>query len=546
MDASLQDIRALARDRFGFAELRPGQEEAIQAVLDGRDTLAVLPTGSGKSAIYQLPALLVDGPTVVVSPLIALQRDQVENLVGVTGQGSAASANSSIRASARRSALEGVQTGDVEFLFLAPEQLRKDDVIEALQAARPSLFVVDEAHCISGWGHDFRPDYLLLEAVIESLGRPRVLALTATAAPPVRAEIVQRLGMRDPAVVVRGFDRPNIHLSVQTFLAERDKREAMIKACATSPGPGIVYAATRRGAEELARELGAAGLRAACYHAGLTARERTAVHERFVGDELDVIVATTAFGMGIDKPNVRYVFHHDISESIDAYYQEIGRAGRDGEPAQAVLFFRTEDLGLRRFFTGGGELGLDQLLGVAVTVARQDQPVEPAELAQATGLSHSRVTSAVTRLEQAGALEVLPGGEVQATGQVHPVDAAERAARDEESHSRIEGSRVEMIRSYTETRACRREYLLNYFGEQVGGTCGNCDNCQRSGAELTAEADFAVPFAADTRVVHRSWGPGLLVRADGDTITVLFDEVGYKTLSLRLLLDENLLEAAPR
>src|SRR4051812_38707652 len=325
-------IERAAREVFGFGELRPGQAEAVESVLEGRDTLAVMSTGYGKSAIYQIAALLIPGSTVVVSPLIALQRDQVSELER-EGAGGAAAVSSFVASGAREEALEELAEGSLEFLFLSPEQLSNEEVLGAVAAAEPSLFVVDEAHCISEWGHDFRPDYLKLGAVAEAVGRPPLLALTATASPPVREEIVERLGMRSPAVIVRGFDRPEIELSVERFHDARSKQRALLERVVAEPKPGIVYAATRRLAEEMAESLRAEGVVALAYHGGMRRAEREEAQESFMEDRIEVIVATTAFGMGVDKANVRFVFHSEPADSVDSYYQEIGRGGRDRDEA---------------------------------------------------------------------------------------------------------------------------------------------------------------------------------------------------------------------
>jgi ATP-dependent DNA helicase RecQ len=470
-------------------------------VLEGRDTLAVLPTGSGKSAIYQLAAMLLDGPTVVVSPLIALQRDQVESLDGLGADTTAAAANSHASDSEREATLHALRRGRLEFLFLAPEQLANDDVRAQVVQAKPSLFVVDEAHCISAWGHDFRPDYLRLGAVIEELGHPTTLALTATASPPVREEIVERLGLGpEPAVVVRGFDRPNISFAVERFVEEDDKRAALIDRVAAAPKPGIVYAATRRATEKLAEALGPGAI---AYHGGMSASDRTTAQAAFMDGEADVIVATTAFGMGIDKADVRFVYHYDIADSLDSYYQEIGRAGRDGEPAEAVLFFRPEDLGVRRFFAGGGKVGYDQLVTVALVLANADEPVPAEELQEATGLTDSRLTAALGRLESVGAAHVDAAGVVEAPSledKRAAAAAAEAAAEAEDVHKRMEQSRVEMMRAYAEGRGCRRQALLAYFGEHLREPCGNCDTCRSGAACEPGSAEG--PFPVNSQVRH--------------------------------------------
>jgi ATP-dependent DNA helicase RecQ len=534
-------IDRVAREVFGFETLRPGQREAIESVLAGRDTLVVMSTGAGKSAIYQIAGLLTDGATVVVSPLIALQRDQVEDLAD-RAAGGAAQLNSALPAAVRERALAELAEDALEFLLLAPEQLANEDVLGELAAARPSLLVVDEAHCISEWGHDFRPDYLRLGAAADALGRPTILALTATAAPPVRDEIVERLHLRDANVLVRGFDRPNIGLAVERFHGDQGaerKLRALQDAIEEAPQPGIVYVATRRQAEKLADALCDRAVSAASYHAGVRGAERDAVQERFMDGELDVVVATTAFGMGIDKADVRWVFHSEVSESLDAYYQEIGRAGRDGEPARAVLFYRSEDLGLRRFFAGTGHVDVDEIAQVLDAVRRAGGAPAAAALQQDLELSETKLATALSRLEEAGAVKVLPSGVIEpvTTGAA----AVRAAAESEEKRRAFERSRVDMMRGYAETGECRRAFILSYFGEAFAPPCGHCDNCRSGRSEAPPED---VPFAVGSRVAHGSWGEGVVQRYDEDAVVVLFDELGYKTLALDVIRERGLLEPA--
>src|SRR3954469_3599746 len=528
---SSPSITTVARKTFGFVTLRPGQREAIESILNGRDTLVVMSTGSGKSAIYEIAGYIKPGVTVVISPLIALQRDRVE-AIEESVPGEAAGVNSNVAEGEKREAIEDFTEGQLEYLFLAPEQLANDEVLDQVRAAGPSLIVIDEAHCISEWGHDFRPDYLRLGAFVAEMGHPTVLALTATASPPVREEIVEKLHMHDPFVVVRGFDRPNIWLGVDRFHDEAPKRRTLVDATEEADKPGLVYAATRRSAEELAEALAATA-----YHAGMSAKRRDQIQNDFMDDKTGVIVATTAFGMGIDKPNIRFVHHFDISESVDSYYQEIGRAGRDGEPARAVLFYRAEDLGLRRFFVGGA-LGVDVIQSVAETVFEKGA-VEPSAIRDELELSETKLATAVTRLEEVGAIEALATGEVAPSCARNDLDdAVQRAAEAEEERHAFDRSRVEMMRAYAEHPGCRREFILSYFGEEYEGPCGNCDNCD-AGRGQTSAADG--PFPVGACVKHPQWGEGAVQRYDGDQMTVLFDAVGYKTLSVELVADGGLL-----
>jgi ATP-dependent DNA helicase RecQ len=472
-------IRKVLRERLGHEELRPGQGEALRAVLDGNDTLAVLPTGAGKSAIYQVAALMIPGPTIVISPLIALQRDQLDG-IDQSELATAALVNSTLKVRERADAFERLENEDLEFLLLSPEQLANPDTMARVRAANPSLFVVDEAHCVSQWGHDFRPDYLRLGTIIEALGHPRILALTATASAAVREEIISHLGMRNPRVIVTGFDRPNLFLSAQLCADEQGKRAALVDRIRTQPKPGIVYAATRKHAEDVARALAETGLRAAHYHAGMKKDERNDKQTAFMRDELDVIVATNAFGMGIDKSNVRFVYHYDLSDSLDSYYQEIGRAGRDGEPATATLFFARSDVGLRKFFASTGKIKRSSLEKVVEAVEEADEPVEAQKIRGRAELSPKATTQALFALEKAGIVEINEGGQIlKQESDRDPTEAIETVLGEEEERKNNDRARVDKMREYAELGTCRRAFLLAHFGETLTPPCGGCDTCER-------------------------------------------------------------------
>jgi ATP-dependent DNA helicase RecQ len=348
------------KEIFGFDSFRPGQEETIRAVLEGRDTLAVMSTGGGKSLCYQVPALMQESLTVIVSPLISLMKDQVDSLIQ-SSVAEAATLHSGLSPEERWEVERRVRTGAVKMLYVAPERLRSLEFVLSLRRAGVGLFVVDEAHCISEWGHNFRPDYLFLPRAVRDLGSPPILALTATATPRVRDDILRSLKMRSPKLVVTSFNRPNLTYRVLSAKEKKHKLPLILDVIRNSPPPGIVYATTRKESEELATSLRRSGLDAAAYHAGMGAAERSDVQERFMTDELSVVVATVAFGMGVDKPNVRFVIHSSVPGSLPAYMQESGRAGRDGEKAQCVILYRSADLGRRKRLVTLGTAGEEEV-----------------------------------------------------------------------------------------------------------------------------------------------------------------------------------------
>ncbi len=537
-------LRTRAAEVFGW-DLRDAQVTVIDAVLAGRDALALMPTGSGKSAIYQVAGLALDGLVVVVSPLVALQEDQVVGLQRHEDAPRAVTINATKRVAEVDEAWDAVAAGDVRYVFLAPEQLAKDDVVERLADAGVSLLAVDEAHCVSSWGHDFRPAYLALGEAAERLGRPPIVALTATGSAPVREDVVGRLGMRDPLVLSAGFDRPGIRIEVERYGDADQKRDAVIEQAAAATGTGIVYVATRKETEEYADALRARGKDARPYHAGMRVKDRESVLHAFHDGDVDVVVATSAFGMGIDKPDVRFVLLADIAESVDAHYQEIGRAGRDGAPATATLHYRSEDLGLRRFFATGTPKPAS--LRAVFDAVPAEGTIARSALPDASGLSSRTAGRAVNTLIEAGVLEDGSEGVARVAGGPTTAAAAAKAATERaEQREEVEQSRIAMMRRFAETLGCRRQFLLAYFGDELAEPCGNCDTCTSGTAydEVARGADGANDDAwpPESAVQHAQWGHGIVMSTEDDRVTVFFESAGYKTLALADVEERHLLE----
>lgn len=479
-DERLRQMLDLLRREFGLRHFRPGQEDVIRAVLDARDTLAVLPTGGGKSLTYQLPSLLLPGLTVVVSPLIALIRDQFEKL---REQGiETVRVDSSLTGTEKEEALSLLEEGSQKIVLITPEGATGPAFKKRIADQKVSLLVIDEAHCVSEWGHDFRPSYLALGALAEDLGRPTVLALTATAPPLVREEIVKRLALRDPAVVVRPVARPNLRFEVKQCLNEDVKRRELVQYLRRLRRPGIVYCSTVKDVEELGALCKIARIPAEIYHGRLTKAERDHAHKRFMSSgKRIVMVATSAFGLGVDKPDIRYVLHYQVPGSLEAYVQEAGRGGRDGLPTRCILLWDPRDIDVQRHFLSEGPATRSQIKKVVEGLSawtKDGRAVDASVLAMATEVGVTRTKAILEGLRDAS-LVAETDGQFSLSREIDVNEAVKLLSRRNEERKTTDRRRLESIIHYANnTEECRMMHIRRYFEDGEPTPCGHCDICE--------------------------------------------------------------------
>jgi ATP-dependent DNA helicase RecQ len=538
-------IRAALRT-FGIRRLREGQETVIRNVLDGTPTLAIMPTGAGKSLCYQLPATLLPGTTIVVSPLIALMKDQRDKLVelGVP----AVQLNSALAAEEVAQAEAAIAAGQAKIVFTTPERLAEADFVAALAAHPVSLLVIDEAHCISQWGHDFRPAFLEIGSALAPLGQPGLLALTATATPEVIDDIGRQLGVDGLRVVNTGVYRPNLHYAVEQVTRDDDKLARTIERVRDTSGPGLVYAATVKAVEAVHAALAEAGVAVARYHGRLGAAERRANQEAFMRGEVRVMVATNAFGLGIDKPDIRFVLHYQMPAGLDAYYQESGRGGRDGEASACTLLYLHSDKAVQQFFLAGRYPALEDLTDVyralrtppPSTDDDDDRHWTLERLQAALDRPPSKVQVAVRLLRQQRVASQDRAGRLTLRRSELDGGALERLAAAYRDKRESDRAMLEQMVFYGQTGYCRWKVLLAHFGEDEGfERCGHCDNCARIAAAERAQAAQPEPavdllhhpnpapprqsvYEAGTAVRVPRYGTGVVEGADTQSVTVRF------------------------
>lgn len=483
--ATVDDARQVLQEVFGFADFLDGQEDVMRDVLSGRDGSVIMPTGGGKSLCYQLPALCQDGVTLVVSPLIALMKDQVDALlrrnVRVT------LINSTLSWPEQKERLDGIRSGHFKLVYIAPERFRVQSFLTALEGLDIRMVAIDEAHCLSQWGHDFRPDYMRLGRALDALGRPQCVALTATATPVVREDIRTVLGLRDPFERLSGFERPNLSFCI-TPVEKVAQKYARLKDIIAAYKTGIVYCATRKKVEEVAETLHSWGVSCVAYHGGMSDRQREQTQNTFIERQADVAIATNAFGMGIDRADVRFVAHFEIPGSVEAYYQEAGRAGRDGEASMCEMFFNYADTRTQEFFIEGVNPGaklIREVYQFFLNDADVNYEVNRSldEIKEATGHKNAMaIGAAIGQLQRGGYIQRfdLPGTRTKGTRLLKPEVLTRDLTLDEESleeKERRDRLKLEEMVRLCYANTCRQQWILEYFGESDAKVCGSCDIC---------------------------------------------------------------------